>query len=797
MKNKYLLFILIILNSLICKSTFADQFNFQTSDIKVINDGNLIIAGEGTATSQDDNYEIQAKKFEYSKNLKLLIAYDGTLFVKTDNIIIKFGEIKLDKEKNTFTAKENIKIRDIKNEVLIETDEISYNEKLKLLSSKTKSSLRDKSQNILTTEKFDYNLKDKILKIQKANLKDSDDNNFKIDLAYINTISNKLFGKDISLDLNNKSFNQNNEPRLKGNSLMINDDITEITKGVFTTCKRRKDKCPPWQLQAEKIQHDKNEKIINYKNAWLKLYDMPVVYFPKFFHPDPTVNRKSGFLIPTLKNSPNSDSFLSLPYFKVISLNKDITFTPRFYAEDKILIQSEYRQANKDSDHITDFSILKEKNKSSKNHFFYNYRTNLDYLDFENSTLKFKIEKTSNDTYLKANKIVSPIVKNNEVLENSLILNFDKTDMTVDAEFIVYENLSKEKTDRYEYILPKIDITKEMDNKTNLDGEFLLQSSGLIKNYDTNINEKININDFIFNSNSKITSLGILNDYNLIIKNVNSDTDNSSSFKENENYYLSGLYQFNSSLPLIKESVNYQKILKPKISLKISPNHTKNMDSDNNRLDVNNLFSLNRIAASDTLEGGISLAYGNDFSILNKQNTKEIFSLKLANNLRLSDNDNLQTQNQIGQKTSNFFSELMYSPNDFIIANYKNSLKNNLTDISYENLNLEFSINNFVTTFDYLNENDTKDKNSYLKSTARYKMNDTNSILFSTRRNKKTDLTEYYNLIYQYKNDCLAASIEYNKDYYNDDDIKPEESIYFKLTIIPIGETNSPNLIKK
>ena len=50
----------------------------------------------------------------------------------------------------------------------------------------------------------------------------------------------------------------------------------------------------------------------------------------------------------------------------------------------------------------------------------------------------------------------------------------------------------------------------------------------------------------------------------------------------------------------------------------------------------------------------------NDFSILNKQNTKEIFSLKLANNLRLSDNDNLQTQNQIGQKTSNFFSELMY-----------------------------------------------------------------------------------------------------------------------------------------
>ena len=43
--------------------------------------------------------------------------------------------------------------------------------------------------------------------------------------------------------------------------------------------------------------------------------------------------------------------------------------------------------------------------------------------------------------------------------------------MTVDAEFIVYENLNK-KADRYEYILPKIDITKEIDNKTNFDEIF-------------------------------------------------------------------------------------------------------------------------------------------------------------------------------------------------------------------------------------------------------------------------------------------------------------------------------------
>ena len=57
-------------------------------------------------------------------------------------------------------------------------------------------------------------------------------------------------------------------------------------------------------MYAEEIEHDK-KKIINYKNAWLKIYDVPTIYFPKFSHPDPTVKRKSGFLSPKFSNSKN------------------------------------------------------------------------------------------------------------------------------------------------------------------------------------------------------------------------------------------------------------------------------------------------------------------------------------------------------------------------------------------------------------------------------------------------------------------------------------------------------------
>ena len=74
------------------------------------------------------------------------------------------------------------------------------------------------------------------------------------------------------------------------------------------------------------------------------------------------------------------------------------------------------------------------------------------------------------------------------------------------------------------------------------------------------------------------------------------------------------------------------------------------------------------------------------------------------------------------------------------------------------------------------------------------KFDDSNSLIFKTRENKQKDLTEFYDLIYQYKNDCLTAALEYKKEYYSDQDLKPSENLFFKLSILPFGGFNTPNL---
>ena len=78
----------------------------------------------------------------------------------------------------------------------------------------------------------------------------------------------------------------------------------------------------------------------------MKIYDIPVMYFPKFFHPDPSVERQSGFLTPSISTN-NTSSFFSIPYFFEISSNSDFTLSPRFYDNNKTIYQGEYRLLTK------------------------------------------------------------------------------------------------------------------------------------------------------------------------------------------------------------------------------------------------------------------------------------------------------------------------------------------------------------------------------------------------------------------------------------------------------------------
>ena len=796
MKNNLKIVIFLFFFSILIGNNkiYANEFIFNTSDIRITDNGNTTNAGTGTVYSKVDNIKIDGKNFKFDKSTSILIANNAKATLSEKNIEIKADQLIYNQKNSTIQGLGNVEIRDLLNSILLKSEEAIYKKDEKKILSNVRSTLTDKSGNNIISEQFSYTLDNNLLKIYKAKIIDIQNNTYYVETAFVNLITNKLIGKDILIDFSD--LTENNEPRMSGKTIRINEDKTILEKGIFTTCKRNDD-CPPWEFLAKKITHDKKKKTINYEKAWLKIYGKPVFYFPKFFHPDPTVKRQSGFLMPSFTGSNSTGSAFTLPYFHVLSNNRDLTFSPRLYSTNKILAQSEYRAVNATSKHTIDLSMLSEKDNSSQSHFFSNSQKKLNSKYFDNLDLSTDLQFTSNDTYLKTYKLDSPLINNDTgTLTSTIKFSASKEDLSLEADFIVYENLNDVPDgDKYEYVYPSYNLKKDLFSDMLTSGSFNLNSNGFIKNYDTNVFEKVIVNDFLYSSYPRFTNKGLKNNYNILFKNINTDSENSKNYKNNPDAKIATLIEINSSYPMEKKTNNYSNLLKPIISARYSPNNSKNARNEDKRIDVSNVFALNRLGSNDSVEGGGSLSFGTEF--YNTDSSKrEVLNLKVANVFKLEDDQNLPVNSSLGNKTSDVMGELNYNPNDFFSLNYKFSQDQNLKDTNYQMLENEFKINNFVTTFKYLNENGNINEDSYLSNKTTYNFTETNSFIFGTRENKKTNATEFYNLMYRYRNDCLIAAIQYNKDYYTDRDLKANESIYLNLTIIPFGATKSPNLKK-
>ena len=786
---KLIFFLIFYIN---ISNSYSEELRFEATSIEIIDKDKIIIAKDGVKILSGDEIVIDADQMRYDKEEEFLEA-SGNIIIKNqiENIEIISENISYDKKKEKIISSGNVEIK-FENNYTLKTKEIIYLKNSEEILINTISKIKDNLGNEIEFEKLNYNAIDKLIKGKKVKLLDLENNFYNFDNAIIDFSKNQLIADNVSIDFNKNIFgNPLNDPRLKGNYFFSDGKKSIIKKGVFTSCKKNDD-CPPWQIKAKEIEHDKEKKIINYKNAWLEIYDQPIVYFPKFFHPDPTVKRQSGFLMPQVIDSSSLGLSFKLPYYKVISENKDLTFSPRIFSENEGLFQNEYRQVNKNSKHIVDFS-LKEKDSTSKTHFFSNSIAKLNMDIFDISEIEMNLEATSEDNYLKTHNIKSAVNNNQSLLNSFLIFRGSSRDMNLETKVEAYEDLTKEtSSDKYEYIFPSYEFSKRL--KSSYNGDYEIISKGNYKNYDTNIFEKVLINDLKFSSNPRITPSGFVNKFNLLLKNVTSEGDNSSNYKNkfsSENY---GSFFYDMSFPLKKEGKFFDNFFTAKGSLMYSPNSNKDIKSLDRKIDINNIFTQNRLSLDDAVEGGQSLTLGGEYILKGKEDGNNIFRAGLASVLRDNEEINLPTKSTINNKGSDFVGSLIFEPNKNLKLNYNFSMDSDFKSSNYNLFKTDISVNKFVTSFEFLQEDDEVGSESYLSNETSYNFNDAYSVKYRTRRNKKTDFTEFYNLIYEYKNDCLTASIQYNKDYYSDNELKPTEEIFFSISIVPLATLNTPSV---
>jgi len=866
MRNKYLFFLIFLIVSKLFffSVNSAEQFNFDITEIEILQNGDVIKGIKKGTVSTNDGIIITADTFIYKKLLNILSA-EGNVIIKdskknleiySDNIIyeknkeiittnknskviygvgksILADSFKLDRKKNILDANGNVKIKNTLNDYLITGNDFSYfkdSEKIiskgkteaylqskytinsedviyqieeNILSSVKKTKIEDDNSQVYFAENFNYSINqeifkgEKILIITNYNLPKSE--KFYFENAIINLAEQKFIAKDTKIDLSKDIFdNSENDPRLKGVSSISDSNTTIIKKGVFTSCKKNDD-CPPWSISAGEIKHNKMKKQLIYKDAVLKIYDLPVLYFPKFFHPDPSVKRQSGILQPEINSSNNLGNSVTLPYFKVISNNKDLTLNPTLFDGNTSMLTTEYRAINEknkilaDVGYVNGYKSTTTNKKGSLSHYFLDIDHDLQLEDFDSSDLKLSIKKVSNDTYLKIfdQHITKSSLRpdNFDNLNSSLKLFLNHEDFIFETGILSFEDLQIEnKSDRYQYNLPYYNYDKLVE-QDYFDGTINFNSSG--NNYlsETNKLETNIINNFIYNSADYISDFGFKNNFSLSLKNLNSIGKKTSQYKNNPQMEIASLLNIDLSMPLEKKSNKSDNMLIPKISFRINPSDMKNYSSSENKINASNVFALNRLGLSDTLEAGKSLTLGLDYNNERKNNLDQInnyFELKLATVFRDKEENFIPNKSTINKKNSNLFGSISNKFSDNVNIGYNFSMDNDYSTFEYNDLNATISVNNFITKFNFIEEKGNTGDTNILASSFEYNLNKKNSFKFQTRRNRKLSLTEYYDLVYEYKNDCLTAGIKYKKSYYADNDLKPTENLLFTISLFPL-----------
>jgi LPS-assembly protein len=124
-------------------------------------------------------------------------------------------------------------------------------------------------------------------------------------------------------------------------------NYTVFENGVYTACAPCKDdpkKPPLWQVKGARIIHNQEERMLYFENAQLEFFGVPIAYLPYFSTPDPTVKRKTGFLMPSYNSASGYGFGVETPFYWALAPDYDMTITPRFTTRQGVLGQLEFRQ---------------------------------------------------------------------------------------------------------------------------------------------------------------------------------------------------------------------------------------------------------------------------------------------------------------------------------------------------------------------------------------------------------------------------------------------------------------------
>jgi len=575
-------------------------------------------------------------------------------------------------------------------------------------------------------------------------------------------------------------------------------NILDLRKAVYSPClpcKKNPNRPPLWQIKAVKVIHDKNRQQIEYRDAWLEVAGIPVAYTPYLSHPDPTVKRRSGFLVPSIGNSSDLGLVIRTPYFFNLAPNRDATVTPIITSQEGVGLAGEYRHKLTTGELNGEASIAQDSENDIRGHVLAMGRFDLD----ETWRTGFDIHRTSDDTYLRRYRFNSK-----DTLTSNVFVEGFRRRNYFSANTYAFQGLEiDDDPGQAPYVLPLIDFNHvgeadRLGGRTNLD---------------------VNLMALTRNDGADTRRLSVAGGWKRPFTDRYGSLYTFSTSLRGDLYHAESLDRGDSSnlytgfsgrirpevaldwrFPLMREEGkgNVSQLIEPVVSLIATPyggNSSKipNEDSQEFELDDTNLFSSNRSTGLDRVDSGPRVSYGVKWGAFGEGGGHSL--VFLGQSYRLRKDSTFAEGSGLEGNFSDVVGKVRVSPNDRLSIFYRTRLDKDNLKARRNELKLEAGVPAFNGSMNYA----FFDRQEGSEFAGREEL--TLSLSSQINRFWKTSFTSIADLENEemrslglnltYENECLVFSTNATRTFYEDRDVEPSDAIIFRVSFKTLGDVET------
>lgn len=599
----------------------------------------------------------------------------------------------------------------------------------------------------------------------------------------------------------NSRFAANTGRRTNGNR-------TVLSKAVYSpcdVCRENPEKAPLWQLKANTIVHDKAAQEIRYKNAWMEIYGYPVLYTPYFAHPDPSVNRKSGFLTPSFGSSGRLGGFTQVPYFWAIDNNKDVTFAPILTKDEGVVFAGEYRQrfdsgsvelsgSLAEADRRIGSDVVKEiREDEIRGHIFGHARFDID----DTWRTGVDVQRSTDRSYLRTfNFFGSP---GNSLESNAYIEGFRGRNYAAGNIFL-FQDLRGGLRPNTPKIAPLIDFN-HVGQPSRWGGKYVIDASlRSLYREDRSDVQLMSLEmgyDLPF-----IADAGHITTFSATLRNDLYYVEHNAAIAEDEGLTGRVFPQVSAHwrYPFVRDSGASRQLIEPIAAVILAPNGSNpgaipSEDSTVVELDDTNILSADSFPGIDRVESGQKVVYGLNMGVFGSGDGQT--TAFIGQSYRIHADDDLANQVGIERHISNIVGRVNIRPNRYLDLLYRFRADDDTLGFKRNELGFSAGPDAFRVSSNYLfiaadpNEASLEEREE-IRISASSKIDDFWTVSAQTQRDLDSNGgTLFTGMRITYEDECVILTADAERRFTRDADFDPSDTIIFRVSFKNLGAVSS------